>query len=1221
MRKSKGAVFGVHFFLALALWISLQLCPAGHMQEQRTPCGLRATRIGEASNPGPRSPAADDPIASQPPPCAVAGGEHQTEYKNVPFAGGVRCSACTEWYKHGRKMHRCTFWSRFWCPPCWRAGKHAAAARPADGEDLDPAYLFTETELAAMEEAEGSDASISQLAADAPLPPAGQPHPPDLLPPQVELQEDQPAADASAPNMSQLLQGWAAEPALPTMMHVPRHLRKRFGVLAAGVLQRAVDLSTAQPASDADVQAARNAHLLAWALPGLILRQAPMDGDDEPDAARADSLRRAALVRQRLQIAERGQWHKLLEQALAERAEKGRDHDPLDTRQVRSRKLAQAIRKTRNGCYRTATQLLTGAGKAPQCEETIDKVWELCCGMPQPADAAAHQRACAAARRAPWTQIRRRIVNKRVKLARAGAVPGPSGWRNAHIRSVHESGDAGRATLHAWCQLWADGRAGPVADCWRQATIAALAKPNGGIRPISLQEALLKLAANVLAETQQAHLKQAVGERQFGVGNKARADVAALLLDVALEEEGVDGLLSLDVANAFGSLWHWAIYEAVTDLAPWMLPWLTDLWQLTGLVCWQKGAEGWVCRYAACGIPQGDPLAAWLYALTQRWLLERNEVPPSTHSKQEWATLRQQALQQPSLAYMDDVSLWGQLDHLGQTYSFYREALAEGGLQLKPEKCQLLAPQAIPGVPVQPATCITALGCSMHSDFEVAVALNTTTARSADWSTPATSAVEPPVEKRARQAELLAEALVEVALSGHPCAAHCAFVLGQRVLGPALDFDARVGDPSLVRPRLDRVNLAARKVLCASVGKVDLPELAWTQACLRGELAGFALRPPGRPGMHAAARWAAMRALTPLVTRAAATYCMQRPLPAVLARTVSAAVGLEEAGVDVSSGLPVLLPWALREVVAALPAHEELSRISQQPSRRLQGSASRLVELVTCARLWQASTPAARERLIAASGELAGTLFCDAAADTREGWLDDDEWRMHSQLQLGIIEVPIGARCQLVPATGPHAGQQCGRVLEQQVVHGSRCRAGEQRVRIHNGARHALATELKALGLVVDQEAPVPAWSQLNAKGQLVEAILDIQVRVPGSSIVVRVDLEAVHTEAKSHRGADPAALLLAASHVKHERYGPEVAPLVFALRGRLCVEALETLHLLASMAVSTAQIGPALVLRRLVRRIAVAAACAEARARLGALGGRCSAALVSNHAFGAAEA
>ena len=153
--------------------------------------------------------------------------------------------------------------------------------------------------------------------------------------------------------------------------------------------------------------------------------------------------------------------------------------------------------------------------------------------------------------------------------------------------------------------------------------------------------------------------------------------------------------------------------------------------------------------------------------------------------------------------------------------------------------------------------------------------------------------------------------------------------------------------------------------------------------------------------------------------------------------------------------------------------------------------------------------------------------------------------------------------------------------------------------------------------MVVDQEAPVPAWTRRDKHGKYIEAVLDVQARVPGSTIVVRLDVECIHTEARTNQGSAPAALLLAGTHSKYERYGQEVAPLVMALRGRWCVQALATLRMMtamAGMASHTGPLCPATQTRRLARRVAVAVATAEARARIGSLGGRVSAALIANH-------
>ena len=214
-------------------------------------------------------------------------------------------------------------------------------------------------------------------------------------------------------------------------------------------------------------------------------------------------------------------------------------------------------------------------------------------------------------------------------MSRMGAAPGPSRWRNPHVRCLMDAGGAGRRALKLWCELWVAGAAGPAAEVWRGALIAAPAKPDGGVRPICLQESLVKLAANVLAQLHQSDLRRAAGNHQLGVGEQARADVAAMLLAGALREDDTEAMTSLDVANAFGTLQHWAIFAALTDYAPFLLPLLTDLWQTSGLRVWQRDGAEWHSRYATCGIPQGDPLAAWIYCITQRWLLDKSPSPPA----------------------------------------------------------------------------------------------------------------------------------------------------------------------------------------------------------------------------------------------------------------------------------------------------------------------------------------------------------------------------------------------------------------------------------------------------------------------------------------------------------------------------------------------------------------------------------------------------------------
>ena len=284
---------------------------------------------------------------------------------------------------------------------------------------------------------------------------------------------------------------------------------------------------------------------------------------------------------------------------------------------------------------------------------------------------------------------------------------------------------------------------------------------------------------------------------------------------------------------------------------------------------------------------------------------------------------------------------------------------------------------------------------------------------------------------------------------------------------------------------------------------------------------------------------------------------MQWPVKLVQSACLDAAVRLDSYGVCTTSGMPCLKRAAEDWARQAPPAAEALDRFAMDPRRGLQGTASFLTEVLAAARIWHEATFEDRQRLEASSGELAQIIFSQPPADAREGWLETSEWRMHGHLQLGTASAPSGARCCLVPASGPNAGQACGRTLLHQVVHQGRCTAGEQRVRIHNAGRWATSECLQACGLSVDQEISVPGWARVDARtGKETESVIDIEVRVPGSTQCTRVDLEAVHSEAVSNRRTAVQKLLLDAENEKLKRYGAGVR-----LSSCCYVVALDTKH------------------------------------------------------------
>lgn len=996
-----------------------------------------------------------------------------------------------------------------------------------------------------------------------------------------------------------MLAEWTCQPAPATMVFVPRSLRRRFAAVADVLLSRAITTTLeAHDGAPCEQRAAEHAHALLWALPSLVLRAEAGDPDED---LKTRSRHQVGLARSRLQHAEAGEWHILLRAALDERlaqqtAAAERDGLGPGKEPSATQRLGLAARKARHGCLRTATQILIGPGKAPPTAATVEQTWHLACREGGPDDAAALAAARKVAERLPGIHIPGRVVSKRVRLARAGAEPGPSGWRNAHIACVHDYAQDGRRTLTAWTQLWASGLPQTTGGTWRQACMVSLAKPNGGVRPLMLQEALLKLTENVLAEVQQKQLIAAAGCGQFGVGPSSRAHVAAHLIEAATADDTIEGVLSLDCANAFGSLLHAVVYWSLIASCPGLLPYLCCLWQDTGIRCWQREGSQWVSRHSRRGVPQGSPLAPWLYAIALHWLLYTNvEHRPPAVASAAWTAARDALRRAGYVAYVDDVTLWGSRTTLSEAWSFAVQALAVGGLEIKAAKSQLWLrgdQTPLPRVDVRPAPSITALGCSLHNDHAIHV------------GSVLQAAADSPTERRTRRAEQLGVALIALAWSrADECAVHAAFTLCQRTLCPALDFDARTAAPSYVRPRLARLDDAVQAVMTAIAG-LPIGEAHMACICRRAELGGFAVRPPGRPGFHWAARWAGLRSIQPAVKKLAADYQLPGAVSLLHDNTREAAQRLLQHGVDTSTGLATLTADARAAVADCTPAAELLQHDEAGAMRGEQSTAARLAELAELGRCWATMDESSRRHLVASSGRLAGTVLASTPDDAREGWLEDDDMRTHVQLQLGAWGSDQGARCQLVPASGPHAGQPCGRSLGPDGQHLGPCRAGDGRVRIHNSARHALASCLSSFGVHTSEEVAVPAWARKDAQGRWHEAILDVEARVPGSTVATRVDVTIVATQSSKHKRTWPTVALGAADSAKVKRYGTGVAPLAVALRGRWSPAALQTLELLAGAASSTSGVPAIRVQRRLARAAAAAIASAEARTRIAALGG-----------------
>ena len=175
-------------------------------------------------------------------------------------------------------------------------------------------------------------------------------------------------------------------------------------------------------------------------------------------------------VRQRLQLAESGDWGQLLrdlikqqdKQAASSAAEAnwaaGARSTATDAEGARIAWARRVVSKVRGGCLRAASQVALGDAHAPRTEATVAAIRELTAIDPAPGEEAQLQSLTAHILRDTPLGKRpgRRVIRARARDLKPGAEPGPSGWRNPLMRSLALRADA-TPLVTRWCSVWARG--------------------------------------------------------------------------------------------------------------------------------------------------------------------------------------------------------------------------------------------------------------------------------------------------------------------------------------------------------------------------------------------------------------------------------------------------------------------------------------------------------------------------------------------------------------------------------------------------------------------------------------------------------------------------------------------------------------------------------------------------------------------------------------------
>ena len=208
-------------------------------------------------------------------------------------------------------------------------------------------------------------------------------------------------------------------------------------------------------------------------------------------------------------------------------------------------------------------------------------------------------------------------VRKAINSFRPGSAGGPDGLRPGHLKTLlsHSSAEAGVNLLTTLTDFVNAILRGEVPDfavsTFFGATLCALTKKDGGIRPIAVGNTLRRLAAKVGARPLSHSLGSELRPVQLGYSTKGGCEAAAHSARRYLRDCNHRRVfLKVDMKNAFNCLRRDALLDVIRNRVPELFKFLWQAYSSPSALFF--GEE--VLR-SETGIQQGDPFGPAMFAL------------------------------------------------------------------------------------------------------------------------------------------------------------------------------------------------------------------------------------------------------------------------------------------------------------------------------------------------------------------------------------------------------------------------------------------------------------------------------------------------------------------------------------------------------------------------------------------------------------------------------
>ena len=215
------------------------------------------------------------------------------------------------------------------------------------------------------------------------------------------------------------------------------------------------------------------------------------------------------------------------------------------------------------------------------------------------------------------------------------------------------------------------------------ASITALSKKKGGVRPIAVSEILRRLIAKRLVKEAKSEAIELFDSIQLGVGVSGGAEAivhsAKITYEKILNADSKEGVLQIDFRNAFNSVKRSHLLQAACDFIPGIAAFTYFCYSQHVPLLYNNAS-----LQSESGVQQVDPLGPLLFSLTLWPVKEKIRDAVPNLSQHTW--------------YLDDGFVAGSEDQIRTTLDILANEGPKRGLYLRKDKCELWSIVDLPSV-------------------------------------------------------------------------------------------------------------------------------------------------------------------------------------------------------------------------------------------------------------------------------------------------------------------------------------------------------------------------------------------------------------------------------------------------------------------------------------------------------------------------------------------